>query len=239
MAVTTYAADGDIKAVTDSVNGTWAYTYDNLRRLQTATLNPTGSPSQLTWAYDGWGNRLPQKITEGSLPWSQDTYTFTGNNQILQYGYDAAGNVTYDGIHHYTYDDEGRVTAADSGGTATYAYDADGLRIHRVGAEGPEDYVYDLAGHAVGTFSATNGGYMRGEIYAGGLHVATYDNSTTYFNHADWQRTARVRSNVSGVSVQTCSNLPFGDDQSCVGSLDPSPLHFTGKQRDTETGLDY
>lgn len=61
--------------------------------------------------------------------------------------------------------------------------------------------------------------HMRREVYAGSLHVATYDDLTTFFDHADWQATERVRSNVSGVSVETCSNLPYGDDQSCAGLL--------------------
>jgi RHS repeat-associated protein len=76
-------------------------------------------------------------------------------------------------------------------------------------------------------------------VYAGSFHVATYDNGTTFFDHTDWQGTERVRSNVTGVSALTCTNLPYGDNQSCVGPLDPSPQHFTGKMRDPETGLDY
>ncbi|MBZ5512183.1 MAG: RHS repeat-associated core domain-containing protein [Acidobacteriia bacterium] len=36
---------------------------------------------------------------------------------------------------------------------------------------------------------------------------------------------------------QWCTNLPFGDAQNCTGS-DPSPRHFTGKERDSESGLD-
>jgi RHS repeat-associated protein len=76
-------------------------------------------------------------------------------------------------------------------------------------------------------------------VYAGSFHVATYDNGTTFFDHTDWQATERVRSNVTGVSALTCTNLPYGDNQSCVGPLDPSPQHFTGKMRDPETGLDY
>ena len=35
----------------------------------------------------------------------------------------------------------------------------------------------------------------------------------------------------------TCSSLPFGDALSCT-SGDPSTLHFTGKERDSESGLD-
>lgn len=61
--------------------------------------------------------------------------------------------------------------------------------------------------------------HARREVYAGSLHVATYDDSTTYFSSTDWQGTERVRSDVSGVSVETCTNLPYGDDQSCVGPL--------------------
>jgi RHS repeat-associated protein len=36
-------------------------------------------------------------------------------------------------------------------------------------------------------------------------------------------------------------NLPFGDDLTCTGTAvgEVSPLHFTGKERDLESGLDY
>ena len=61
---------------------------------------------------------------------------------------------------------------------------------------------------------------------------------TTYFDHADWLGTERVRSDMSAVSYETCTNLAFGDGLSCSGG-DPSPMHFTGKQHDTESGLDY
>jgi RHS repeat-associated protein len=46
-----------------------------------------------------------------------------------------------------------------------------------------------------------------------------------------------VRTSAGGAVTETCTNLPFGDGQSCSGS-DVSPLHFTGKQRDPETNLD-
>jgi RHS repeat-associated protein len=37
----------------------------------------------------------------------------------------------------------------------------------------------------------------------------------------------------------TCSNLPFGDSLACNGSTNPPGYHFTGKERDTESGNDY
>ncbi len=101
----------------------------------------------------------------------------------------------------------------------------------------------------------SSGGWNRGEIYAGNRHVATYSNGNTYFDTTDWLGTApmlfqtrrgphrqdraeRVRADENGAVAETCESLPFGDELGCSGN-DVSPLHFTGKQRDDETGLDY
>ena len=99
-------------------------------------------------------------------------------------------------------------------------------------------FVYDLAGHEITQLSST-GSWTRGEVYAGGRHLATYSGTggTTYFIHADWLGTERARSNVSGGSYETCTSLPFGDWLTCSGT-DVSPMHFTGKEHDNETGLD-
>src|SRR5271154_1237630 len=43
---------------------------------------------------------------------------------------------------------------------------------------------------------------------------------------------------VTGPIVETCTNLPFGDDLVCTGT-ETSALHFTGKERDSESGNDY
>jgi RHS repeat-associated protein len=42
------------------------------------------------------------------------------------------------------------------------------------------------------------------------------------------------------VLEQTCQSLPFGDGLSCTGSItSPTEHHFTGKERDIESGNDY
>jgi RHS repeat-associated protein len=100
--------------------------------------------------------------------------------------------------------------------------------------------LYDLAGNVVTELSAT-GGWNRVEIYASGKHVATYSGGatgTTYFDHVDWLGTERARTDAQGDMAETCTGLPYGDDLNCTaGGL--SPLYFTGKERDTETGNDY
>jgi RHS repeat-associated protein len=104
------------------------------------------------------------------------------------------------------------------------------------------DFLYDLAGYEITQLSST-GAWQRGELYARSRHVGTYANGssgTTYFSYADWLGTERVRTDVTGVTCETITSLPFGDGQTTSGSCgDPSPMHFTGKERDTESNLDF
>jgi RHS repeat-associated protein len=86
----------------------------------------------------------------------------------------------------------------------------------------------------------SSGGMNRAEVYAAGRHLATYTNSTTYFDHGDWLATERARSGVNGSICETITSLPFGDGMNTTGSCsDASPLHFTSKQRDGESSLDF
>jgi RHS repeat-associated protein len=80
--------------------------------------------------------------------------------------------------------------------------------------------------------------WARSELYAVGLHVATYVSGSTYFDHSDWLGSVRARSTVSGSSAETCTSLAFGDAQTCTGT-DWSPLHFTGQDWDSESNLTH
>ena len=152
--------------------------------------------------------------------------------------YDVSGNLLNDGAHSYTYDAEDRITKVDGGTTATYTYDALGHRVLKTTPSDSMNYVYDQFGHEVAEAHGSQSGWYRGDVYAAGRHLATYTNSPTYSIHADWLGTERARTGVTGSVIETCQSLPYGDGQSCTGS-DISPKHFTGKMRDTETGLDY
>jgi RHS repeat-associated protein len=102
-------------------------------------------------------------------------------------------------------------------------------------------------------------------VYAAGALIATYDggneinnelvntggalseSSTAaahtyalhfYFN--DPLGTRRAQTDYAGVLEQSCASLPFGDGLNCTGSTTtPTEHHFTGKERDTESGNDY
>jgi RHS repeat-associated protein len=233
-----HAGNGDVSNLTDSVNGTWSYVYDDFNRLTTATSSAGAcSGLTLTWQYDRFGNRLSQSASgTTSCTAYQPQLTFTGsNNRIDGWSYDAAGDLLGDSVHNYAYDTEGRISSVDSGAT-TYVYDANGQRVRKTTGGTSVDYLYDFGGHEIVELSSS-GNLNRAEVYAGSRHLATYALGTTYFIHTDSVGSERARSLPNGAVAETCSSYPFGDGQSCSGT-DPSPMHFTGKERDTESGLD-
>ncbi len=233
-----YAPNGNILNGNDWVNGNWAYSYDQLNRLSTASCsaNCPGNQSSLglQFVYDAFGNRWQQNVTAGIGPSSQ--LSFSGpTNRMDGYSYDAAGNLLNDGSRGYAYDAENRIVSV-SNGADTYTYDATGRRVSKTTSAGTIDYLYDLSGRQSVVVNGS-GFLLRAEIYAGDRHLGTYTNGTTYFLHTDWLGTERVRTDVSGNTAESCQNTPFGDAQSCT-SVDISPMHFTGKERDSESGLD-
>jgi RHS repeat-associated protein len=97
--------------------------------------------------------------------------------------------------------------------------------------------VYDLAGKAI-TIVGLNGVWNFGEIYAGGRHLATYANSTTYFYHSDWLGTKRAMTGMNSLAALTCTGFPFGDGVSCTGT-NPSNNYFTDDVHDWEINLEH
>ena len=60
----------------------------------------------------------------------------------------------------------------------------------------------------------------------------------TYFNHADWLGTVRLRTDQNGAPIggESFTSLPFGDVLSANGA---SPYHFTDQMHDAESGLEH
>jgi RHS repeat-associated protein len=240
-----YSGNGSVLNAKDSFNGTWSYTYDDFNRVSTSSCTatcPNGQSAQaFTYQYDRYGNRWNQTATAGGGPQPQLTFNGPGNvpnNHIDGQSYDAAGNLLSDGNHSYTYDAENRLIQVDSGSTGTYTYDAEGRRITRKTASGSWEYLYDLGGRAVTELVAGTTTTNRSEGYAGGRHLVTQNFGTTYFIHSDWLGTERARTSLTGgPAIESCQSLPFGDGQVCTNT-DVSPMHFTGKERDTESNLD-
>lgn len=165
--------------------------------------------------------------------------------------YDAAGNLYYDGTHHFFYDAENRLAQVDgtfgtcSSATACYLYDGTGRRVEKQTSAATTDYLYDLGSHIVAEVEPVTGGvwniWKEAHVYLNNRFVAQYANSTVYFVHEDHLGSTRLMTNLSGCVVDSLDYLPFGE-QNSVGSTsctaEDTIQKFTGKERDSESGLD-
>jgi RHS repeat-associated protein len=229
-----YFNDGNINTSADSVNSNWVYTYDDLNRVKTAVASAVGRGC--SWEYDRFGNRWHQNTNQGTCPFPQYSST-GGNNRIDNATYDAAGNYTQGG---YTYDAENRLVTAPGG--YSYVYDAEGRRVaKKTSGTITNEYLLDASGGQLVELDGS-GNVLHTNIFANGQLIATYKNDgQTYFHFNDWLGNRRFQTNAAGDAphTMTCTNYPYGDLLSCSGSgVDATEHHFTGKERDTETGLD-
>jgi RHS repeat-associated protein len=261
-----YDADGNVVSFNDSVMGSWTYGYDNLNRVTSGVASSGPYPGYSDcFAYDAWGNRTGEAFSTtgcGSSPTPTTWANYSASNRITStglmpagYSYDAAGNVTNDGVNQYLYDNEERVCAVydpTSGAMTGYIYDANGDRIAKGtltsfnctssnGFSLNTSYILDKDGYEVSVFNGSTWDYSN--IYAAGKLLATYTNapSEVDFPLTDWLGTKRMTVHPLG-SVATCwSSVAYGNSLApCGGNgLDPSNLRFTGKERDAESGNDY
>ncbi len=159
-----YAPNGDVTSLVDGPTGNWTFKYDDFNRL-ISTVVPDYSTSPYVYSYDRYGNRWQQTANGSCSAGTASCISFDANNHVTGgiLTYDAAGNVTADNMHHYTYDAENRLTQVDAGTTASYVYDSFGQRAQRTTSAGSFALLYDLAGHAITEINSSNV-WDRGEV---------------------------------------------------------------------------
>ncbi len=101
-------------------------------------------------------------------------------------------------------------------------------------------YALGLAGEQV-TETGGDGQWLHTNVFVGGQLLATYDDAGVHFHITDWLGSRRVQTNYLGQVEATYQNLPFGEmvPQNNTVFLGATEQHFTGKERDTESGNDY
>jgi RHS repeat-associated protein len=230
--------NGNVIAINDTLSATrnQSFGYDDLNRLTLAT-QADGAFSQ-TFNIDPWGN------TQQSGTWNF-TQPFDANNRIATYSYDASGDVTYDGSHNYVFDAEHRIGCLDpvtagtcaNGAASTYTYGPDGERVRKDTGGSYTEYIY-FADEPIA--EKTPSGWTD-YIFAGSERIAlatgTTSTSTQYY-HADHLGSERMMTNASGTVISNCLFAPFGQQVSCSPDNPANHYKFTGKERDSESGLD-
>jgi RHS repeat-associated protein len=206
--------------------------------------------------------------TSNRVTWVQNTaaagYTYDASGNVL---YDGSSYYAYDAESRIcavqTYPLTGGVAAYG------YLYNADGSRVAKGsitsssnpltaplscdptanGFQFTEHYVLGLGGEELTMFDGQRN-WQRTNVYAAGQLAGTYDASGLHFHITDSLGTRRMQlsGNLAtlGVPETECQSLPFGDGQKCStdsyapsSADDATPLHFNGKEHDSETGNDY
>jgi RHS repeat-associated protein len=171
---------------------------------------------------------------------SGGTFQLTGDthNRASTLTYDPAGNLTYDGANTYAYDAGNMLKSA---GQYSYLYDANGQRFQKL-ANGSivKGYYY---GSGSEPLAETDGsGHVTEEyIYLNGKRVARVDvpsNTTHYYLSDHLQSTSMVVNATTGAIEEESDYRPYGGEQVISGS-GVNRYKFTGKERDSETNLDY
>lgn len=151
-------------------------------------------------------------------------------------GYDGAGNEVAIPNQTFTYDAENRLVATTQPNSPaiSYACDGDGQRVQKTVGSSVTTYVYDAAEELVAEYGAAT------------------DTGTSYVS-VDHLGSTRLLQQSSG-AVRHYDYLPFGEDIPAgefgrdstyaagaypASGTDTLPVKFTGKERDSETGLDY
>lgn len=246
-----------------------ALVYDGLSRLTSASAlsGPWGGLTSC-WSYDSFGNIKGHNTALRDTCSPSPTPVVDANNRSSITSYDSGGNAKYlfgdNGlVSDALYDAEGRLCATRQTYNGLvlmheYLYDAQGDRVAKGtinswscdvtqnGFQLSASYVTGPNGQQVTEFDGT-GNWVHSNAYAGRELIATYTNdgggalgnSNVHFFLSDWLGTKRVQLSVIGVVENTWANQPFGDMCSNCGGGGDDEQHFTGKERDSESGLDY
>lgn len=243
---------GQLMSITGSIGGqteSASYTYDNLGRLVTSNQTSNGVSAARRFEYDRWGNRTGAwNATSGgtqiqsvdleetsSIPTNRIESVTEGST--VNYTYDAAGNVTNDGVHSYTYDAENRLVSVDSGTTASYSYDHKNQRVKKVASSTTTHYIWQ-GSQVIAEHNGSTGAVITDYVFAGSRMVAREQSgSRVYFLYDRLSARATITDGVGGSIQGRQSHLPFGEELNATGTTDKH--RFTSYERDSETGMDY
>jgi RHS repeat-associated protein len=161
--------------------------------------------------------------------------TTDNNNHFTNtgYSYDAAGNMTNDGVNAYSFDAEDRIK---SGASVNYSYDGNGLRVEKSNGT---LYWRSITGDVLAE-TDLSGNTKNEYVYFAGRRIAWITSGNTYFLYMDQVGTIRTITQSNGTMCYDADYTPYGQEIPHTNSCGVTYNYkFTGYERDTETGLDY
>jgi RHS repeat-associated protein len=227
------ADNGNVSSITNNrdANRMQNFTYDSMNRI--ATAYTSGSLWGETFQIDQWGN-LNKILPYARKPQPENLNQMAGNNnRFTGMSYDAAGNLLNDGASTYLYDAENRI---QTGAGVTYTYDGDGKRVQKSNGK---LYWYGMGSDPLDESDAS-GNLTDEYVFFGGKRITRRNVSSgnIFYYFADHLGTSRVILQASQtIPCYDADFYPFGGERVVTNTCTQN-YKFTGKERDSESGLD-
>jgi RHS repeat-associated protein len=243
------------------LGGSSSYGYDGIGRLASKTNNVANAAHDITWtfAYNPAGQIQSSAASASAFDYRQTTGSavnsaFDGLNRdsgiVSVGGYDARGNVTYEGTggRTMTYDVENRLlTVNSSTANVKLEYDPEG-RLYRYSADGGSNwttFLYDGV-NLIGEYAGTSAMPMRRYVHGSGTdnpllwlegtgtssvnwYYTNHQGSIVYIADAYGQGNALYRYDPYGVPTDRFNNLTWSG----------SRFRYTGQTMIPEARLYY
>jgi RHS repeat-associated protein len=260
----THADNGNVYQIVNNRDGnrTQNFLYDSLNRIQQAytngpnwgeTFGPTatnpGVPPSSP-GIDAWGNLTNRSAVNGKTNYEPPNCPAIVNNQLTtcSLSYDAAGNVRSNGATTYVFDAENRLISAAG---MSYIYDGDGKRVEKcTGGQTPGTCTANATGTLYWTGWGSDplaetdlaGNILENYVFFNGTRMARREPGTSptfHFYFSDHLGTHSIVTNANGTMPpqEESDYYPYGREIPVSGA-DSNHYKFTGKERDSESGLD-
>ena len=227
------------------------FLYDTLNRIQQG--NSSGTQWGDKFTIDAWGNMTNEAAVANKTNHEGLNCPANTNNQLTtcSFGYDAAGNMTNNGMGTtYTYDAENRLTWSSG---YKYVYDGNGERVEKCMAGTPTTacptsgtngtLYWKGTGSDALDESDLSGNQVEEYIFFNGQRIARRDlpSNAIHYYFSDHLGSHGVIENATATSCeQDIDYYPYGgvEHDYCSASGVAQNYKFTGKERDAESGLD-
>lgn len=238
------APAGNRTNLAETINGvsrTNAWQYDPLYRLTNEIISGSAPTGSIGYRYDGVGNRTNRTSTVSGI--TNQTPTYTANDQLTTDAYDSNGNTRTNNGNTFFYDAENRLTNAIVSGTSiTILYDGDGNRVRKVVGTTTNTFLVDSrnpSGYAQVVEETSNGTLSK--VYAYGLDLLTQrtitGNVLNYYGY-DGNGNTRFLTGTNAAISDTYVYEAFGTVITNTGSTLNS-YRYTGEQFDPNLGFYY
>lgn len=249
FAKSTLGDNGNVYQVVNNRDSTrtQSFSYDALNRITTG--QSSGSQWGEAFTIDAWGNLTNRTGISGKTYYEGLSTSAGTNNQLTSFGYDAAGNMTSNSPTSYVYDAENRLVWTSG---YRYIYDGDGKRVETCAVAGATTacptsgtsgtlYWYGMNSDPQAE-TDLSGNVLNIYLFFNGQRIARRSSPATavHFYFSDHLGTHSVVENAAGTACeQDIDYYPYGGQENDYCSTPVTQRYkFTGKERDSESGLD-